>query len=115
MRATALALVVAGTVVLLPNVAAQTCATRSVVINRVALPAATLRALEVGQAFLMTRDGAARSVQFNPPKRTPSLKRVAAFRQLVLQGGNPDPTGAAVAPNTQPPDESVHGAPEDLL
>jgi len=79
------------------------------------IDAATLRALEVGQAFLMMRDGTARSVQFNPPKRTPSLKRVATFRQLVLRGDNSDLTEEAVAPSSEPLPESATDALEDLL
>jgi len=79
------------------------------------IDATTLRALEVGQAFLMLRDGTAKSVQFNPPNRTSSPTRVSAFRQLVLRGDGSDPTEESVRPTDELAAESGSNAPGDLL
>jgi hypothetical protein len=74
---------------------------------------ANVRALEVGQAFLMMRDGSTRMVQFSRPKKPGLDEETVAFRRSVLQLASPNTP--AIVPQGENTDASVNGAPEDLL
>jgi hypothetical protein len=72
-----------------------------------------LRELEVGNAYLLHRDGTACPVEFSPPARMPSKTAIAAYRARVLDRGTP-----VVPPEPDPADpleEQTISAPEDLL
>lgn len=49
------------------------------------IEAVNLRALEVGQAFVMDRDGSARLIQFNPPPTPAAPLILSAYRRSILK------------------------------
>lgn len=57
--------------------------------------AADLRALGVGEAYAMYRDGETIHVQFNAPMRKPSLHQTEAYRKEVLKGSGEAPADSA--------------------
>jgi DNA helicase HerA-like ATPase len=77
---------------------------------------AELRALEVGQAYVMLRDGTADAVQFHPPLDAPAASVVAEYRLSVLRAhqSKTESTPAAT-PTAKPKSKRDSAAKEEWL
>jgi len=77
--------------------------------------ATALRELEVGQAYMMLRDGSVQLIQFNPPGKTPSTAKVAAYRRRVLPANTVEEFIDPAETCSYPDKKETGNLPEELL